>query len=137
MRETTIISSNLNEILLAVRSIHPNAMTENFKSLGKSIKVEIHDGAYVFNIYLDHGDETLQFHGEVEFPHAGLATTAGHWNAHETIGPLMTLIDGYALRFDINISHGITKASFEDAVSAYVQAFRKLISKRENIQEGY
>lgn len=137
MGEKAIISSNLNEILSVVRGICPKASTENFKGLTHSIKLEIEDGAYALNIFLDHGGETLTLYGEVGFPHAGFATAAGHWNAHETIGPLLTLNDGYALRFDVNISHGVTEASLEDALKAYLQAFRKLITYRKSKQEGY
>jgi len=136
MSEPVIISSNLNEILSVVRRIHPKASTENFKGLTNSIKVEIESGAYAFNIFLDHGGETMQFYGEVQFPYAGFSTTSGHWNAHETIGPLLTLVDGYALRFDVNISHGVTEASLRDILNAYLQAYRKLIAHRENGQEG-
>ncbi|SEO89710.1 hypothetical protein SAMN04490248_11566 [Salinihabitans flavidus] len=137
MGETTIISSNLNEILFVVRGIYPKASTENFKGLTKAIKVEIEDGAYAFNIFLDHAGETLTLYGEVGYPYAGFATAAGHWNAHETIGPLLTLNDGYALRFDVNISHGVTEASLQDILKAYLQAFRKLIAHRVNGQEGH
>ena len=137
MGETTIISSNLNEIISVVRGIYPNVSTENFKGLTNSIKVEIEDGAYTFNIFLDHGGETLTLYGEVGYPYAGFATAAGHWNAHETIGPLLTLNDGYALRFDVNISHGVTEASLQDTLKAYLQPFRKLIAHRVNGQEGH
>lgn len=136
MGETTIISSNLNEILSVVRGIYPKASTENFKGLTNSIKVEIEDSAYAFNIFLDHGGETLTFYGEVSYPHAGFATAAGHWNAHETIGPLLTLNDGYALRFDVNISHGVTEASLQDILKAYLRALQKLIAHRVNGQKG-
>ena len=137
MRETPIVTSNIDEILSVVHGLHPRATTENFKGLANSIKVAVDDGAYAFNIFLDHGGETLTLYGEVGFPHAGFATTAGHWNAREIIGPLLTLNDGYALRFDLNISHGVTEASLGDALKAYLQAFRKLIAHRKNKQEGY
>ncbi|TBN46961.1 hypothetical protein EYF88_15710 [Paracoccus sediminis] len=120
-----------------VHGIHPEASTENFKGLTKSIKVQISDGDYAFNIFLDHGGETMQLYGEVHFPYAGFSTTAGHWNAHETIGPLLTIIDGYALRFDVNISYGVTEASLQDILKAYLQAFQKLIAHRKNGQEGH
>lgn len=135
MNATTIVQPKIEEIFSVVRSIKPAASIENFKGMTKSVRVDLEDGNYSFDLFLDHGGETLTFYGEVDFPYAGFATTAGSWNNHETIGPLITLVDGYALKFDVNISHGATKATLEDVIRAFYNAFAKLVAHRRDKQK--
>lgn len=135
MNASSIIQPNLEEIFRVVRDINLSASIDNFKGATQSVKVEGEGRKYSFDIFFDHGGETLTFYGEVDFPHAGFATTAGSWNNQETIGPLITLLNGYALKFDVNISYGVTKATLKDVIYSFEKAFAKLVAHREDAKK--
>jgi len=135
MSEATIIQPKIEDVFGVVRGIKPTASMQNFKGMTKSVRVDFDGGRYSFDLFLDHGGETLTFYGEVGFPYAGFATFAGSWNNHEVIGPLITLVDGYALKFDVNISHGAMKATLEDVIKAFYDAFGKLVAHRQDKQK--
>lgn len=70
--------------------------------------VEVTEGKYRFVVYIQER-QSLCFQAQIQRPTAGSTDISGHWNLMRRFARVIPISDGYLMRSEIDISHGVTR----------------------------
>jgi hypothetical protein len=70
--------------------------------------IEVSQGGRQFQIYIQDG-QSLCFQAVVRRPTPGFTDISSHWNVSRRFARVIPCLDGYLMRFEAEISHGVTR----------------------------